>query len=166
VPKGLSVAVPKGLSVAVPKGLSVAVPKGLSVAAESDRLPVRAGRGVADERGVLFAAEEALSSAEPVAPDEPVVSAVARAGIATTAAPIPRATASAPTRPMQRAATGPATDREPTAIGRAARMRRPQSAEDSLLTVSRIPIEDLQDLPTPKIFALEAHTHQRLLSGD
>jgi hypothetical protein len=100
VSEGLSVAVSKGLSVAVSKGLSVAVSKGLSVAAESDRLPDRAGREGADERGALFAAEEALSSAEPVAPDEPVVSAVARAGIATTAAPIPRATASAPTRPM------------------------------------------------------------------
>jgi hypothetical protein len=86
----------------LPKGLSAGVSEGLFVSAESDRLPVRAGREGADERGALFAAEEVLSSAEPVAPDEPVVSANA-AGIETTAEPTPSATASAPTRPTKRA---------------------------------------------------------------
>ncbi len=65
----------------------------------ADRVPVRAGRDWEGERGALMVAE-ALSSADPVDPAEPWVSAAATAGIETTAAPIPRATASAPTRPM------------------------------------------------------------------
>lgn len=66
----------------------------------SPRLPERAGPDWGADRLVVRVAgpfEEA--SFEPVEPAEPVVSAKATDGIAATAAPTPKATASAPTRP-------------------------------------------------------------------
>ena len=65
-----------------------------SPSGDSDRVPPRGPDCDGRVLGV-----ELFPSAEPVDPAEPVVSAAATAGITTTAAPMPRATASAPTRP-------------------------------------------------------------------
>jgi len=64
-----------------------------------------------DVSGAEPSAAEGLSDDVLDEPPEPVVSAIAMAGIVTTAAPIPRATARAPTRPIVRSrpeAMGPA----------------------------------------------------------
>lgn len=74
-----------------------------TVSPESDRPPAGVGtvRGVRDPASGVDD-DELPPSADPVAPPEPVRSAMATAGIATTAAPMPNATANAPTRPTWR----------------------------------------------------------------